>query len=67
MHCMHCAQQCIHKWCKIDAGKQRPQAYAIKKNIREGNCYFSDTILKQLWYCLNDYNCKFWHPKVCVN
>ena len=33
MHCMHCAHQCIHKWCKIDAGKQRSQAYAIKKTL----------------------------------
>ena len=29
------------------------------KNIREGNCYFPDTILKQLRYCLNDYECKY--------
>ena len=28
-----------------------------QKNIREGNCYFPDTILKQFRYCFIDYEC----------
>ena len=28
-----------------------------QKNIREGNCYFQDTILKQFWYFFIDLKC----------
>ena len=29
----------------------------LQKNISKGKCYFPDTILKQFWYCFNDYEC----------
>ena len=28
-----------------------------QQNIREGNYYFQDTILKQFWYCYIDSTC----------
>ena len=31
--------------------------YIQQKNIRESNCYFQDTILKQFWYCVIDFTC----------
>ena len=31
--------------------------YIQQENIREGNYYFQDTILKQFWYCYIDSMC----------
>ena len=31
--------------------------YIQQENIREGNCYSQDTILKQFWSCFIDFKC----------